>query len=317
MRRTVKHVFKSKEVITDITGHLPNSCKTKLSYAKAEKIVFKEGYMYIQYFSHYLFLFEHITIELHSDLEAGYKNEKNRLFLFMMLKGKISFFTADSIPITQAEANTCYATYNRRGEFHYHLAKGSHQFCHIMPRTAWLGRDDTYYPRIGQFLRSMKSDRKLFGHMSPCTIDKGLHRLLEQLFDLNTDDLIELEISIIKSVKEIINHYQLLLDEKYASRVYLMKQYIDKNYTDIHLSNKTLADHYFTTEKTLIQTFKQEFGITPHNYLIQTRMEKAKSLIIIDKILPSQVYQHVGYIDFRSFRKQFKKHFGTTPSHCC
>ena len=315
MLRSVQHVFNSPNVITDITGQLPNSCATKLPYAKAEKIVFREGTMYNQYFSHFLFLLELTTIELHADLQAGFINQKKRLFLFTMLKGKMSFFTEDGFPIIKAEENTCYATYNRKGKFCYHLPKGTHQFFYIIPRTAWLERQYNNYPSIGKLLNSMNNDHKLFGQLSPFTIDRKMQDLLSLLFSLKeTTDYTQLEIGLLKNIKAIINHYQLMLDKKNSNFVYSVQEYINVNYTDVHLNNKTLADHFFTTVITLIRTFKQEFGLTPYNYLVHVRMEHAKALICRTKIAITQIYPLVGYSDFQSFRKQFKKYFGVPPS---
>ncbi|WP_343556265.1 AraC family transcriptional regulator [Sphingobacterium sp.] len=314
MRRTVKHIFSTKETISDITGRLSDCDIPKLSYAKAEKTMFSEGTMYSQYFSHYLFLLEHISIDLHSDLEAEFTNEKKRLFLFALLDGSISLFAEDGFPIIKTEKNIFFATYNKKGNFRYQIPKGNHQFLCVTPRTAWLKRNKEYFPRIIQFIDSMKSERKLFSHMSPCLIDKHLRGLLLHLFNIRNIDPTELEINIFRKIKAIIGYYQLLLDEKFSRKSYIIKDYIDNNYCDINLTNKALTNKFFTTEKTLIHTFKREFGITPHSYIIKKRMEKAKSLIISDKILPSEIYLHIGYSDFHSFRKQFKKHFGIPPS---
>ena len=315
MLRSVQHIYNSPNIIKEVTGQLLNSCAIGISYAKAEKIVFREGTMYHQYFSHFLFLLELTTIELHADLEAGFTNQKKRLFLFMMLKGNMSFFTEDGLPIITAEENTCYATYNRKGKFCYHLPEGTHQFFYIIPRTAWLERQDINYPSIGQFLNSMNNDHKLYGHLSPFVIDVEMHDLLSQLFSVKeTTDYTQLEIDLLKNIKAIINHYQLMLEKKYSSLVYSVQEYINKNYSNAYISNKVLANHFCTTEKTLIQTFKQEFNITPYNYLIHVRMEHAKALISTNKIAITQIYSLVGYSDFHSFRKQFKRYFGVSPS---
>jgi AraC-like DNA-binding protein len=316
MRRTVTYKFSSETITTDISGNISDSFGKALPFAKTQKIKFQEGIMYIQYFSHFLFYLELTTFVLHSDLKASYLIEKKRLFLIMMLEKEIFLSKEDGTPILYAENNTCYATYNRKGEFHYSVAAGRTCFCYIMPRTAWLDRAKDHYPRIEQLLNSMKNDKTLFGNLSPCRIDLNLHTLLNQLFNLSTTNPVSLEIELIKCIKAVFNQYQFLLDLKYSQRVYQIKEYIEKNYAVLHLNNKIIADIFFTTEKTLIKTFKQEFGITPHCYLMNYRMEKAKTLMISDRISPSQVYQLVGYSDFHSFRRQFKKKFGFPPSKC-
>ena len=314
MRRTITYKFSSQAITTDISGYISDSFGKVLPFAKTQKIIFNEGIMYIQYFSHFLFFLELTTFVLHSDLKASYINDKKRLFLVMMLEGDILLTKKDNTPIFHANNNTCYATYNRKGEFHYFVAAGKTRFCYIMPRTAWLDRTKNHYPRIQQLLNRMKNDKALFGSLSPCRIDPNLHTLLKKIFNISTTNSVDLEIELTKCIKAVINQYQVLLDLKHSQRVYQIKEYIEKNHTVFHLNNKIIADIFFTTEKTLIKTFKQEFGITPYRYLMNYRMEKAKALIISDHISPSKVYSIVGYADFNSFSRQFKKHFGFPPS---
>ncbi len=316
MRRTVTYKFSSQAITADISGRISDSSGKVLPFAKTQKIVFQEGVMYIQYFSHFLFFLEFTTFVLHNDLKASYFNQKKRLFLIMMLEGNIFLSKEDGTQILQIENDTCYTTYNRKGEFHYSLATGRTSFCYIMPRTAWLDRAKGHYPHIEQLLTSMKKDKTVFGNLSPCRIDPTLHTLLEQMFNLTTTNPIDLEIELTKYIQAIINQYQFLLNLKYSQRVYQIIDYIENNYTVLHLNNKVIANLFFITEKTLIKTFKQEFGITPHYYLMNYRMEKAKTLLISDRICPSHVYPLVGYSDFHSFRRQFKKHFGFPPSKC-
>lgn len=79
-----------------------------------------------------------------------------------------------------------------------------------------------------------------------------------------------------RDAKRVLYHYQFAVEKKMSTRPYLVKEYLDQNYTDPDLTNRVLMDRFSVTEKTLIETFKAEFGITPHNYLTQLRMQMAK-----------------------------------------
>lgn len=316
MQRTVIHQFGSGAVVTDITGNIPSWCEFALPYAKGERVVLKEGMVVCQYFSHFLFFMELIEIDLHAELKISYMNKKTRLFLFMMLKNNILFLTPEGQPIVEASEKTCYATYNRKGEFSYRLSAGKHQFWYIIPRTAWLDRNLVNFPRLEPLLKSMKMDRKLFGHMSPCQIDDKLISHIKTLFQLYVFSEEDFEIELMRHIKQILSYYLYLLDTKLEQRNYLIKDYLDTKYMNPFLDNGVLIEHFFITEKTLIETFKKEFSITPYQYLIQVRLEKAKTLLLDDKMKPIEVYLEVGYRDFRSFSRQFKKHFGFPPSEC-
>ncbi|MEI2273566.1 AraC family transcriptional regulator [Sphingobacterium sp. ML3W] len=314
MQRTIKHIFQNKVLLTDLTEQISQHGSYLLPFGNTERIILEEGVIYIKYFSNYLFYLELTNYELHADLDAGFINEKTRLFLFMMLHGNITFSTVEGLPITSVGKDTCYVTYNRKSEFLYKLPKGNHQFFYICPKTAWLKSNLLFDPRIRDFLDSMKTNSKLFDHMSSCTINNHLHELLLQLFTLKNYKQIEFESNLLNIITTIIIQYQILLDTKFSQRAYLIKAYIDANYFNEHVDIKALASHFNITEKTIIRIFKNEIGITPYRYLLKVRLENAKRLIVTENMLPSQVYQQVGYSDLQSFRRQFKHFFGIPPS---
>lgn len=59
--------------------------------------------------------------------------------------------------------------------------------------------------------------------------------------------------------------------------------------------------------------FKKEFGLTPHNFIINHRINKAYELIINGKEI-SQASLEVGFNDQSHFTRNFKKLYGYTPS---
>lgn len=64
----------------------------------------------------------------------------------------------------------------------------------------------------------------------------------------------------------------------------------------------------------LSKIFKQETGMSPMNYLMKIRMERAAHLLVHESFTIQQVASSVGYSDPLYFSKQFKKWYGTTPS---
>ncbi len=63
----------------------------------------------------------------------------------------------------------------------------------------------------------------------------------------------------------------------------------------------------------LSKIFKKYAGVSPIQYLMKLRLDKAKSLLV-EKLTIEQIAFSVGYADALYFSKQFKKHFGTSPS---
>ncbi|MFC3747033.1 helix-turn-helix domain-containing protein [Paenibacillus sp. GCM10012306] len=63
----------------------------------------------------------------------------------------------------------------------------------------------------------------------------------------------------------------------------------------------------------LVRLFKQHTGFTPHQYLIQLRIERSKFLIRCGKMSFKEIAAQVGFSDQGHFTKLFKRTVGLTP----
>lgn len=69
--------------------------------------------------------------------------------------------------------------------------------------------------------------------------------------------------------------------------------------------------------------FKKETGVTPHEYLIYSRMELARNLITsgvgnrYSNYSVGQIAEACGFAEPLYFSRVFKKHFGLSPSEAC
>ena len=59
--------------------------------------------------------------------------------------------------------------------------------------------------------------------------------------------------------------------------------------------------------------FKETVGVTPHRYIIQSRMEKARSLLRETDLSITQIAHQVGYASQSHFTTVFRKSIGQTP----
>lgn len=96
-------------------------------------------------------------------------------------------------------------------------------------------------------------------------------------------------------------------------RLCFVKDYIHSNFKN-EFSLKELSQVGLLSEFYLIRHFKQLFSLTPFEYLIQLRMQKAHSLIACTDLPVHTVCSMVGYNDHSSFSKLFKKHFHYPPA---
>jgi AraC family transcriptional regulator len=84
-------------------------------------------------------------------------------------------------------------------------------------------------------------------------------------------------------------------------------------YLDRDLSLKELAaiaqisPHYFS------QLFKQSTGLSPHQYVIRCRIERAQTLLKQSKLSLAEIAEIVGFVDQSHLHRHFKRLMGVTP----
>ena len=89
------------------------------------------------------------------------------------------------------------------------------------------------------------------------------------------------------------------------------------HYIEENLSGKiTLADtarHFFVSESTITQLFRKKMGVSFYHCVTQRRLIAAKALIDRNVRL-ERVSEQVGFTDYSSFYRSFKKEFGISPA---
>lgn len=91
-------------------------------------------------------------------------------------------------------------------------------------------------------------------------------------------------------------------------------KYITENYYDSNITNEFLAELCGMSVVYFRKTFETVYGISPIKYLLNFRINKAKSILNSDYNTIEQVALSVGYNNIYHFSKMFKKYVGTNPS---
>lgn len=90
--------------------------------------------------------------------------------------------------------------------------------------------------------------------------------------------------------------------------------YINNNYErDISLGD--IAHFVFLSPSYFTRAFKEEVGMSPINYLLKTRIERAKELLKETQMKVSDIALGVGFANQQRFNEIFKKYTGITPLH--
>lgn len=104
--------------------------------------------------------------------------------------------------------------------------------------------------------------------------------------------------------------HELLMDNPVTKTMRYVHNNIDKAITLEKLAAvANLSVYYYA------HSFKRQVGISPIEYLIQTRMERAKSLLIRTSKSVSEIAYEVGYSCSGGFINQFIKRVGYSPKN--
>lgn len=93
----------------------------------------------------------------------------------------------------------------------------------------------------------------------------------------------------------------------------LAEQIIQAEYSDPLLSLSSIADRLYISQGYLVRTFKEEFEQTVYQAILSRRLSKAQELIRKGNLIKS-VYLDVGFRDYNTFLKAYKKRYQTLPS---
>lgn len=97
-------------------------------------------------------------------------------------------------------------------------------------------------------------------------------------------------------------------------RLSLAKRYMDETFLQ-ESSIAEIAAYCNLSEFHFFRSYRQAFGITPYQYLLNKRLEFARRMIALHQHSLTEVALHCGFPDLFTFSKAFKRKYGQAPSH--
>ncbi len=96
-------------------------------------------------------------------------------------------------------------------------------------------------------------------------------------------------------------------------RIAASKDFMEANYaSDINL--EAMATVASMNSQHFLRMFKQVYAITPHQFLIDIKLKRAKDLLESTGLTINDICQAIGFESPFSFSVLFKKRFGSSPS---
>lgn len=127
----------------------------------------------------------------------------------------------------------------------------------------------------------------------------------------------ELSKTLRKIKDELLSEQALLNSERDTSTENIVNsiiQYLQTNYEKDVNFTQIAADYNFSASY-LTKIFKEHTGTSPIKYLIEYRINIAKSMLLDTNLTIKEIAEKTGFIDQFYFSKCFKNYCGITPSH--
>jgi len=145
--------------------------------------------------------------------------------------------------------------------------------------------------------------------------DKSLYRSFIELCHLMLSDV------FVMKKEECLIEFTTKILLKYCERKFKIrninilsndiKAYLDSD-LEFNLSINTISKEFHISAYHLIRIFKKDFGLTPYQYILSQKINKAKELISQGKSI-SDAAQECGFNDQSHLYKYFKDIFSITP----
>lgn len=135
-------------------------------------------------------------------------------------------------------------------------------------------------------------------------LEEKLHTLMQQLLQVHRDVLKEMEkLPLVRRATR----------EEVYRRIHVGRDYIDAYYRQ-PLTIGELARAACMSPNHFLRCFKQFFGMTPHQYVTEKRLEQAKRLLLGTDKSVTEICLEVGYQSPATFSSLFSRRFSVSPS---
>jgi AraC-like DNA-binding protein len=90
-------------------------------------------------------------------------------------------------------------------------------------------------------------------------------------------------------------------------------EYMGTHFNDPLLSNEILAEQAHISEVYFRKLFKESYGVTPHQYILELRIRHAKLLLSEQSATVTAISEACGFSSVYHFCRSFKQITGMTP----
>ena len=157
-----------------------------------------------------------------------------------------------------------------------------------------------------------------FKEVSFNTVQRKIFQVIEEIYS----DRFGRRTAVALGINELLlflnrTVYESLHPEKYGKNRDDLRQslirYIEEHiYEDLRLD--TLSELFYVSKYHISHIFKDQMGISLHQYIIKKRLAMSKDALVNGK-KPSEVCEQFGFSDYSVFYRAFVKEYGLSPKN--
>ena len=120
------------------------------------------------------------------------------------------------------------------------------------------------------------------------------------------------EATVSREINDILYSIIIEIHKKEKDKMQSVCDYITEHYAE-SLSTKRLSEIALMSRCAFSVQFKRTFGTSPHDYLLCTRINEAKRLLVSTDLSVEEIGENTGFGDMGTFIRAFKRKEGVTP----
>ena len=136
---------------------------------------------------------------------------------------------------------------------------------------------------------------------------------LEDISDTNDELFLPASKLIFNAIMDIAIHKENNAVATGRDIAYKVRSILYKS-TSTHITIDDIAKKLYRSKNDITRQFKKKYNVTPHTYLLDMRIKRAKNMLINSKKTISEIANYLCFSSEFHFSNTFKKRVGVSPS---
>lgn len=291
-----------------------------IPYAHSELHAGPQATIFLQSLERYSYCMELFLYEVKQRLSLSTVVEKPAVIFCYALNGRVRSLHKGPSKVSDLQAGY-YAGYSLpAGEYRLQLPRGVSAFFYFTLEQDCLTNIMRHLPNLSELIMPIRTSSYVFKNFPLCKIDFGVKKVIKQMQNCSSGNF-ALDLSLLSGAWNLLSIYEDRLqarkefaDKTSAEVAREVHEFIQQHFSDAdQVQLPLLANRFHIAEKTLSRTFKNVFGVSIHQLIIELRMDRAVSLLKGTSHPINEVAARCGYPDIYRFSRAFKNFYGFSP----